>query len=285
MIKKLPIKYTTMAIYIDEHIFDEDKHVQEIVYDYLVHIAYMLILKHKLFNNIKDSEQYAHYLATDVYLRMVTPRQFLPEDDPQYLTPIKSSLNYIKQLLYPRKVAFAQKEFGFTTKANDIEAYNVSRDYVESSIQTYYSSMKAADIRTYITDVPRTLKYILSKCPYSNDKVILHYLYISVLASFIRNFTYSKKQKRRLARLVNPRLIHKLETLSKQCYSENTLNAPITYGLDEEFFNIVAVYLQKFKQELTKDMEFIVGEYDVPDEMMNDIMMNNLSEILEERDK
>ena len=284
MIKKLPIKYTTMAIYVDEHIFDKDPHVQETVYDYLVHIAFMLIVKHKLFTNVKYSEQYAYYLASDVYMRMITPRQFLPEDDPQYLTPIISSLNYTKQLLYPRKVAFVQKEFGYTTKIEDVEAFNVSKDYTESSIRSYNASMRKVDVEAYFADTPKTLMYILKNSPYGNDKTMIHKLCVSVMASFIRNMSFSKRQQERLARLNKPKSMQKLDALSKQYYSENTLNAPIIYDLDEEYYNVVAVYLQKFKKEIAKDIQEINEEYSLSDEVIEDIIMYNLSEILEERD-
>ena len=284
MIKKLPIKYTTMAIYVDEHIFDKDKHVQEIVYDYILHISFMLIIKHKLFPNVKYSEQYAYYLASDVYMRMTTPRQFLPEDDPQYLTPIKSCLNYIKQLLYPRKVAFAQKEFGYTTKAEDVEAFNVSKDYTEMSVKSYNASMRKVDVETYLSDAPKTLLHILNKSPYGDDKVMVHKLCVSVMVSFIRNMSFSKRQKERLARLNKPKLVQKMDALSKQYYSENTQSAPVTYDLEEEYYNVVAVYLQKFKKEIAKDIQEINEEYSLSDEVMEDIIMYNLSEILEERD-
>ncbi len=66
---------------------------------------------------------------------MTTDRQFLPETDPKFLSPVKSCLNYMKAVLYPKKCEFAAQEFGFSTREGDAEAAELFKNYMAGPIR------------------------------------------------------------------------------------------------------------------------------------------------------
>ena len=96
-----------MCIYFDAHIYDDPLvRSDELLYQYLYHIIYMLSCKAKYFegpNSWKKYDEFALYAATKIYLRYTT------HTDPA--SRIKSVLNYCKNLLYPMKVDWQKETF------------------------------------------------------------------------------------------------------------------------------------------------------------------------------
>ena len=92
------LKYTDMAIFIDENIYKENLNESTInlIFEYLYHLAYMLSKKKKFFNNAEDYENFSLYFSTSTYLRLTNKKQFFKLEDNSYKMPkIKSVLNYI----------------------------------------------------------------------------------------------------------------------------------------------------------------------------------------------
>ena len=44
-------------------------------------------------------------------MRLVNPKQFLPDDDPKKMKKVKSILNYIKRIMYPMIVNYQKQTF------------------------------------------------------------------------------------------------------------------------------------------------------------------------------
>lgn len=98
--KKDPkIKYWEMAKYIDDHV-REEKCNEELIFEYMYHLFYVLSVKAKMFKTSSDYDGYALYGATQLFIR------YRKENINPNLKPIKSSLNYIKKLLYPIRVDY-----------------------------------------------------------------------------------------------------------------------------------------------------------------------------------
>ena len=91
-------RYVDMAIYIDNHIYSGDFD-EELVYQYLYFLVYMLAKKKRYFSSEKVYDDFAIWFATKMYVRLTDPRQF---DENEKLDKITSVLNYIKGILYAK---------------------------------------------------------------------------------------------------------------------------------------------------------------------------------------
>ena len=160
-----------MCIYIDEHIH-EPNHDVEKIYDYLVMLSYMLAAKKRYFHKEEDYDKFSNYLATIVYNRMTTQRQFLAETDPMYLTPIKSCLNYMKNIIYARKCAYCDEEFNYATLVNSDES-NIVRDYMTEQVLATPNDLLHCDIEIYLGTIDKIVKDILNNGVYANDKILI----------------------------------------------------------------------------------------------------------------
>ena len=60
------LKYTTMAIYIDEHVYTDDCN-DNLIFEYLYHLSYMLAHQGKFFQTFSDYDDFAIYCATNYF--------------------------------------------------------------------------------------------------------------------------------------------------------------------------------------------------------------------------
>lgn len=278
MRKKPPIRYVDMAIYIDKNIHNED-HDVETIFEYLVMLAYMLSIKRRFFNKESDYDQFANYMAIIVYTRMTTYRQYLPEDDPKYLTPIKSCLNYMKQILYARKCAYCNEEFNYTTPEASFDT-EVTREYMTEQVMATPNSLLACDMQVYLKTIDGIIKDFIYNGVYGNDKVLAWKLYTSCLISLLRNFTLSNKNKLRIAHAKACNYEENLE----QIIAEETATAPVVYDLNSEYLDYIALTLQKIKTTMINDIRELSAEYAYSDDMLEDMFMleANFGEELDE---
>ena len=116
-IKQPGLKYTTMAIYIDEHIHEvveEGKHpeIESKIFEYLYHIIYALSYKAMFFKNFEDYDTFALTSAAQLYMSMI--KKFKNKGQiirGKEVVPIKSCLNFIKSVLFPLKVNYQKENF------------------------------------------------------------------------------------------------------------------------------------------------------------------------------
>lgn len=278
MRKKPPIRYVDMAIYVDANIHNKDHDVEK-VFNYLVMLAYMLSIKRHFFHKEVDYDNYAQYLATIVYTRMTTPRQYLDESDPKYLTPVKSCLNYMKQILYARKCAYCNEEFNSTTQEDSLDS-EITREYMTEQVMATPNSLLACDVKIYLKTIDGIIQDCIYKGVYGNDPVLAWKLYTSSLISLLRNFTLSNKNKKRISRA---RALNYEENL-EQIMVEETASAPVVYDLDNKYLDYIAITLQKVKTIMIKDIRELSAEYTYPDDMLEDMFMleANFGEDLDE---
>ena len=156
LIRDKKIRYVDMCIYVDKYILDEDADTI-LIYNYLSAIALMLARKRKFFKTTEDYENFSTFMANIVYMRMTTPRQFLSEDDPRYLTPIKSCLNYMKQILYGRKCVFIAQEYNFATDEKDVSGVSIHRKYMEQSLHNS-NDLLECDVCAYFECIEKIIR-------------------------------------------------------------------------------------------------------------------------------
>ena len=68
--KPYDISYTEMAIYVDNHIYSNDRDDDKI-FEYLYHISHMLAVKRCLFTSAKNYDDFSIYFATETFLRLI----------------------------------------------------------------------------------------------------------------------------------------------------------------------------------------------------------------------
>ena len=278
MTKKKRVTYTDMAIWVDANILKPDVNEAK-AFKYLRNLAYMLSMKKKYFRNYEDYGLFADYMATIVYLRMTTERQFLPEDDPKYQTPIKSCLNYMKGILYARKVAYEHEFYRQTT--NSVEDFSTARDYYESNITTHNSELLEIDVELYLSKISSIIKRILNEGPYSKNRLLYFRLYTSILLSLLRNFTLSNRNKERLEKRglfsIDKEWKDRYDILINQVIEDEGLKAAMTFELDDKYLDYIEIVMQRVKKDIVDDIKELVREYTLPDQLVEDMLMSGLN--------
>lgn len=101
------LKYTDMAIYIDEHLnevaeINANPEVEMKIYEYLYHLFYALAYKAGYFSDMHYYDDYSLYCAGQMYMmlhrKMTKAGQTMHGKE---IKPVKSVLNYVKSVLYP----------------------------------------------------------------------------------------------------------------------------------------------------------------------------------------
>ena len=304
--KKTPkVRYVDMAIYVDKYINTPEENTAQ-TYEYLVMLAYMLASKRRFFNREDYYDDFAKYVATFVYLRMTDKRQDwhtkidkktgeLIKDEngkvimfPPEILPIKSCLNYMKHILYARKVDFMKEEFEQATNEEECEQSDACKEYSVEMFKGANGSLLDFELDCYFSTIQRTIwKYIYNGV-YGNDKLLCWKLYVSTTLSLLRNFTLSNYNRLRLfdkeeilnedgsVKSTSYVLKPNYHVLLDDLIADETRTAPIVYDLDKEYLDYVAVVLQKVKIQMIKDIRDINNDYSYSEEMLQDVFMSEL---------
>ena len=263
------IRYVDMCIYIDNNILKSDADVDKI-YKYLVALSRMLAVKRRFFTTKSDYDNFAHYFAVIIYNRMTNKRQFLPQTDPKWLSPIKSCLNYMKQVIYGRKCAYCASEFSETDLISDSGCKEV-----DLSQFNLHSDLLSIDINVYFSSIDKLIKDIVSSSVYGNNTLLKHRLYLSVLISLLRNFTLSNKNKEKLiaSRRVNRVLKDEYADVLNNVLVSESETAPINYNLDLIYKNYIKLLVQKIKIMMSEDIKSLVNDYNISDVDVDEILL------------
>ena len=196
---KPKLKYTEMAMYIDDRVNSGDNLTEseiETIYIYLYHLVRMLAYTKKYFNKTEYYDEFSLTVAGDMMNRLIYNPKLHEYDESGELKmkPLKSVLNYLKMILYGRKVAFEQKTYSQKISrdngdivltdlsfANQIK--NTKRDHINSNI------------KLYLGDLGKTLDtFIDEKCEF-NDYVINKNIKISCFISILNSIIFTQQVK------------------------------------------------------------------------------------------
>lgn len=119
---------------------------------------------------------------------------------------------------------------------------------------------------------------------YGHNKRIAHYLYISILRSFINTVSMTPQQARRYNKIKDNCSDDRQQNMLTKFYDINAKALTSVYGLDSDFETYIHVLMQKVKQQFIKDVREICSDYDLTDKEIDDAIRSNLSEVLEEKD-
>ena len=252
------IRYVDMAIYIDENVRKEDAD-DELIFEYLYHLAKMLAYKRSFFKESQKYEDFSIYLASKMLIRL--------KRTDEKVAPIKSILNYMKNVLYPEKVLFERENYkeNILTNAEDID-----NDSFRESLVRMVDELKIIDFKLYFDNIPKTIYSYVSKIPHK-DKAYIENIYISCLLSLLQSMTLSKTNKLRVENLMrsNKLTFVKLNNI----YAAEKENSKVYYHVDPKDKQLVDVLVNKLRHIISVDLSSILHE-NVGSNYSQDVLMS-----------
>ena len=259
--KPKDIRYVDMCIYIDENVYRKDltEDEDETIFKYLCILVEMLAKKQSFFKSQKQYEDFSIYVATSVFMRLKNKKQFEIDDKGNYkLKQIKSVLNYLKAILYPRKVNFEQMTYSQVDTIYEEEITDCTSGYTFSNqLSDITYELNLCEYISCLSDIIGTIRYFLKDIPYYSDKVVWNNIYISCMLTFLNSITLSKNNIHRLRR---NDLKKELQYYQIDEMYEKESNKVILYHLDESMFNYIHVLTKQIKNIMCKDLSEIIHE-------------------------
>lgn len=284
---KPPLKYTEMAIYIDNHIYTDDCD-EEKVFIYLYHLALMLARKSRLFQREEYYEDFAIMFAEDIFIRLKNPKQYeLKEDGSPKMQKLKSVLNYMKNCMYGRKVAFEQSMYSQSFSYNqalDGEVILPDRSILNRMNQSYIE-YNEVEIKSCLEGVCKMIRSYLKNSPYASNRKQWESIYISCLLTLLNSFVLTAKDQSKLLEIQRDAfhgVDYKLQSIYS-IYDSNNDNV-VLYHCDESLRDYILVLYKRLCNYISET--FKMSSYDDVydrDSTLRTIIaeMNNLAEPLE----
>ncbi len=254
-------RYVDMAIYIDNHIYTND-YDEELVYQYLYFLIYMLSKKKKYFSSEKSYDDFSIWLATKMYVRLTDPRQF---DENEKLDKITSVLNYIKGILYAKKVEY-NFEIEYQTTMGKFHSKYIEDFDDDALIEFYRPAVESKNneiIRDSLMDlfkiIPKLFRDELNKSPYKNNKLMFHNLYLSCMLTFIKSTTIPNSKLERIHKLL---LKHPNADISK--LSPSTDFEVVLWDVPEYLTDYIKLLFNRVKKHIVDEIKDSITRYSLP---------------------
>lgn len=273
------LKYTEMAMYIDERVkVDKDLSEQELelIYIYLYHLIRMLAYKNKYFNKSEYYDEFSLVVASDVMNRLLFNPKLneLDENNEPKMTRIKSVLNYLKIILYGRKVNFEQQEY-----SQKISPQSKDNELTELAFATQIHETKRnhidSNIRLYMGELSRTIKHFINtNCEYK-DKMLRKNIRISCYLSLLNIVTFTNQTLDEVrTKYKTPEA--KFNYLCSR-YEMNRQDSIILYHLPEEYRNYITIMVRRICSLIDTDIkELSAGDNYISDNVLADIAFAEL---------
>lgn len=260
MIYKKPsdVRYVDMCIWIDEHAYEKDCD-EELLFQYLYFIAIMLAHKAKYFNNTKDYEDFAVYMASRAYFRLKNPKQYQTDENGNLkMTKLKSILNYMKSILYPCKVDFQQQYYAQTSVVADDDYYHSEYAFADKLSDTV-DELSAVDFKVCLNDITKTIRAFLKQIPYKQGTAEWHNIHMSCLLSFLNSITLTNYDINRIKNYTKNRS-NKLNALIA-LYEAESKDFTILFHLDESMRDYITVLVREIKRVVALDLSYQLRTY------------------------
>ena len=253
-------RYVDMAIYIDHHIYSGD-YDPELVYQYLYFLIYMLAKKKKYFSSEEEYDDFSIWLATKMYVRITDPRQF---DENERLDKIVSVLNYIKGILFAKKLQY-NSELGFQIVLGKFNSKYID-DFDDDALLDYYrptiSSSNNETIKKVLfytfESIPEMFRKELSHSPYKKNKVMMNNLYISCLLTFIKTTTPANADLLKVERLS---VAHPNVDVSR--FEKDGEPEVVLWGIPEYLSDYVKLIYNKVRRDVINDVKDSMSKYTI----------------------
>lgn len=267
------LKYTDMCIYIDANldkivVNGENPEIESKIYEYLYHILYALACKANFFPNFEDYNAFAMFGAGELYIslrnKQINAGKVVRGKE---VLPIKSSLNYIKSVLFPLKVNYTRQNFAGVF--NPELGHNTEKmiENLKESVRAQYRTDLQEDLEELLNNLPNTVHRIIWQTPYKKDPVMLNRLYISCVLTFINDITLPNKIKNKLNKSKKVMEDTKLLNLYK-----NTCDEVILWHIPLSLKDYVRLLVKKIKIQLSNDLDRARTENDLEDDVVDNII-------------
>lgn len=239
------VTYTQMAIYIDEHIYTEDKDV-ELLFCYMYHLSLMLARQQGYYLRIQDQDEFAVYCASRLYMRYVNPLQHeVTKSGEPRMKKIKSVLNYLKKVIYPYKVDY---DVIFRFEGNELEVLPVGNFDLGSHMVSDTTLFDYVEFPLTLQSVPKIVKSYLERIPKKKNSSEWENIYLSCLLTLLNSMTPSQRDlKHRRAPTV--------EDLDK-IYKELRYDDPVVFHLDYSMKDYIRVLTNQLRQVLAFEISW-----------------------------
>lgn len=256
---KPDMKYTEMAIYVDEHIYTEECDKDK-AFLCIYHLALMLAYKGRIFTRKEYYREFAFFFATKIYDRLKDPRQYaIIENGEPELAPIKSVLNYMKATLYSSKVDFEQLTYSQSHSLNPYgdTDYNDSEYRVVNKIRYFTDNFNAVETELCLRNLHKIIQACLQDSPYFNNKKEWHDIYMSCLLTVLNSFTLSALDKQAVDAIHrDDKHKENFKTVAiNNLYASKNNTGVILYHLDESMVDYIQIQVRKIIKYLNETLE------------------------------
>ena len=252
--KKPPnLTYTDMCIYVDTHVYTQDCD-DNLIFEYLYHIAKMLAVKKCLFKDSKLYDDFAIYAASKLLMRYRLKGDVALNG--KHVQEIKSVLNYLKNILYPLNVDFEQEMFTENISKPLKEYYKESlHDFMVKTVDM----IDRIEFEQHLETLSYTINRYIKKLPYAADKKTLLNIHVSCILSILKSIKLKTDETEKIQKLIasgrftDYKLNKIFESKRKDCI--------ILFHLDTSWYDYIAVIVRKLQHELSQDLSRLCRTY------------------------
>lgn len=274
---KPKIKFTEMAMYVDDHIKDiivpnKNKSVEDTIFKYLYALYYMLACKHRYFHKYSDYDNFSFYAATRLYVKL---RDNYNRQGQQRrgkkIEPIKSCLNFIKKTIYWCKVDY-QKEFfnliidGSSKTGKETKIQEGIEDYMRQSVVDDYREDLFSALLDSFDNLPGIAIKVLSETFYKKDSLEYNNIYLSCVLTLLNRFTLVET-------IESNKKNYSYPMLEKLYHQEET--TVILWHLNSSMYDFISLLVNKIKKELNNTIEDTQTYYELDDSIVDTILDSN----------
>ena len=270
------VSYTDMAIFIDQHAYDKNctDADNELIFQYLYHIVEMLAYKARFFSQNNYYDDFALEVATSVYMRLKNEKQFIyDENGNPRLKPIKSVLNYIKHILYPKKVDFEQQNYAQTITTVPLNCdVGIGYTFADSLIDSL-DEFRCVEFRTCLDDVISIMKKFIYNLPFKKDPAFTENIYLSCLLTFLSMITVDNATLTRVSKLKlqQHRDLDVVDLIAKQFSSDDV----ILYGIPKQYTEYIYLLTNRIKHLVAQDLQLSINNPVGSESLLKSLIVND----------
>lgn len=268
--KPKELKYTDMAIWVDEHAYTKDCDDEQL-FVFLYWLSQMLSKKRRLFRSNATYDDFCMFYAGNLYARLKDDKPH--GKDGHKLPQIKSILNYMKTTIFGHKKKF--EEFNLINEEEpEAEEDTESNYYMHSIVSSEVDGLLKVEIGSYLHDICRTARAFLSSSPYVKNRVLWNNIYLSCILTIINGVTLSvgdKKYFNSLAGYEKARM-----NFLCSCYERERESPAILYHVPEKMRGYVEVQAKRIRHKITEDLSGMIRVPLMNEDTMRGIMYNDI---------
>lgn len=259
-VKPSHLRYVDLCIYIDNTFYTPERN-DSLCFEYMYLLAYMLASKARYFNNVDDYDAYACYLAQSTYQRMTNPNK----------VKIKSVLNYMRSIMYFRKVSYLRESFSEVIDPEYNQKWN-SDLYIEKELtrlesKNYYLLQEI--VFDIIKSIPNIIKENIPEV-YKRDKITYRNIYLSSLISLLSQITLTESKEKYYEDKQNS-----VSSFNDTEYFNKHKGEEICcWRIDKDLESIIRLVLNKSKNTIAQDIRETMEEFKIDEDELKDLNFN-----------